>query len=329
VLVEKLVVPQLAKRYPAFFVTQRLFKVLSEYTGLFSVSRVSVNVDDFTSANPNSAIRRSQGLEGFATAVVSAEVSVHADNYHRSLSSARPSSAIDRSQGLEGFATSVFSVVSVHADNHHPSLCSTSMSSLDAFFSCPQEPAPGPHPESAEHLNSVSLVIMSIAWDYVSELRPPTGLFFIPLVSAMYECEEPWWNYVDRGNWLSTRALWQSYQQSYSIKSGGTWRKKWIWPSKYLCSYFEVIFTCRKILRHGVDDSTSPPKEGVLRNFIILKNPSPRQGLNLRTLGPVSNTLTITPPRRHSMPLISILMLPSSTPVSPYLSLPFRFYIFF
>jgi hypothetical protein len=35
-----------------------------------------------------------------------------------------------------------------------------------------------------------------------------------------------------------------------------------------------VIFTCRKILRHGADGFT-PPKESVLQIFIALKNPSP------------------------------------------------------
>jgi hypothetical protein len=39
------------------------------------------------------------------------------------------------------------------------------------------------------------------------------------------------------------------------------------------------------------------PKEGVLRTFIALKNPSPRPSLNPRTLGPVTSTLTTTPPR--------------------------------
>jgi hypothetical protein len=34
------------------------------------------------------------------------------------------------------------------------------------------------------------------------------------------------------------------------------------------------------ILRHGADGFTSPPKKGVLRIFIALKNPSPEPGLN-------------------------------------------------
>jgi hypothetical protein len=32
--------------------------------------------------------------------------------------------------------------------------------------------------------------------DYVSELRPPTGLLFIPQV--LYDYGEPWWNDIDR-----------------------------------------------------------------------------------------------------------------------------------
>jgi hypothetical protein len=56
--------------------------------------------------------------------------------------------------------------------------------------------------------------------------------------------------------------------------------------------------TCRKILRNGTSGFTSHPKEGVLRIFIALKNPSTRPGLNPRPLGPVASTLTTTPPRR-------------------------------
>jgi hypothetical protein len=52
-------------------------------------------------------------------------------------------------------------------------------------------------------------MIMLMRLDYVSELRPPTGLYFIPHI--IYEHGEPWWKTPDS----STRALWQSYQQSY------------------------------------------------------------------------------------------------------------------
>jgi hypothetical protein len=62
--------------------------------------------------------------------------------------------------------------------------------------------------------------------------------------------------------------------------------------------YLKGSLTCRKILRRGNFGFTSHPKEGVLRMFIALKNPSPRPGLNTRPLGPVTSTLTTTPPRR-------------------------------
>jgi hypothetical protein len=31
------------------------------------------------------------------------------------------------------------------------------------------------------------------------------------------------------------------------------------------------FLTCRKILRHGIDDFTSPPKEGIMSIFIAFK----------------------------------------------------------
>jgi hypothetical protein len=49
----------------------------------------------------------------------------------------------------------------------------------------------------------------------------------------------------------------------------------------------------------GPSGFTSHPKEGVLRIFIALKNPSPWPGSYQQPLGPVVSTLTTTPPRRH------------------------------
>jgi hypothetical protein len=42
------------------------------------------------------------------------------------------------------------------------------------------------------------MLIMSTGWDYVSELRQPKGLLFIPQV--IYKYGEPWWKDIDRGN---------------------------------------------------------------------------------------------------------------------------------
>jgi hypothetical protein len=56
-------------------------------------------------------------------------------------------------------------------------------------------------------------------------------------------------------------------------------------------------FTCHKVLQHEASYFASHPKEGVLRTFIAIKNPSPQPGLNPHPLGPVASTLTTTPPR--------------------------------
>jgi hypothetical protein len=46
----------------------------------------------------------------------------------------------------------------------------------------------------------VIINIMSMVFDYVSELRSPTGLLFIPYVICEYG--EPWLNGFDRGKLL-------------------------------------------------------------------------------------------------------------------------------
>jgi hypothetical protein len=61
---------------------------------------------------------------------------------------------------------------------------------------------------------------------------------------------------------------------------------------------FKRSFTCHKILRHGTSGFTSHLKEGVLRNFITLKNPPPWPGSNPQPFVPVASALTTTPPSR-------------------------------
>jgi hypothetical protein len=46
--------------------------------------------------------------------------------------------------------------------------------------------------------SDVLLLSMSMAWDYVSELPPPTGIVFIPEV--IYDWGGPRWNGIDREN---------------------------------------------------------------------------------------------------------------------------------
>jgi hypothetical protein len=69
---------------------------------------------------------------------------------------------------------------------------------------------------------------MLMGWDYVSELRPPTGLLFIPQV--MYGHEEPWWNDVDMGKLLiclPEHSLAVLPAELSSSKSGGSGWRKW------------------------------------------------------------------------------------------------------
>jgi hypothetical protein len=91
---------------------------------------------------------------------------------------------------------------------------------------------------------------------------------------------------------LTTRALWPSPGASrrwakemriYIIRPRGTSR---------------VLLHAVKSYDMGPSRFTSHPKEGVLRIFIALKNPSPWPGSNPQTLGPVASTLTTTPGRR-------------------------------
>jgi hypothetical protein len=69
----------------------------------------------------------------------------------------------------------------------------------------------------------------------VSELQPPKGLLFIPQV--IYEHEEPWWNYINRGKLMIHPA------ESSCCITGGTSEGNYEFGlAKYLCLYFEGIF---------------------------------------------------------------------------------------
>ena len=50
-------------------------------------------------------------------------------------------------------------------------------------------------------------------------------------------------------------------------------------------------------LRHGTDGFTSPPKEGVLRIFSALKNPTASAGFEPTNLGTKSQHATSRPPK--------------------------------
>jgi hypothetical protein len=66
----------------------------------------------------------------------------------------------------------------------------------------------------------------------------------------------------------------------------GSWREIFLNLAYVVSlSYPTGILTWRKILRFVADSFTSPPKEGVLRIFITLKNASPSAGSEPSNLG--------------------------------------------
>jgi hypothetical protein len=140
---------------------------------------------------------------------------------------------------------------------------------------------------------------MWVGWDWRLRTAATNGLIVHHLV--IHEFGQPlwwWWCQMEKTPYSSTRALRQTYQQRHLGASRRKWRRSENFAYQYL-RYFKGYLTCCKILRHGTFGFRSHPKEGLLRTFIAIKNPSPRQGLNPRPLGPLASTLTTTPPRRR------------------------------
>jgi hypothetical protein len=126
------------------------------------------------------------------------------------------------------------------------------------------------------------MMIMSVGWNYVSELRPPTGLFFVSQV--IDEHGESW---LESNSWFVRQSslVIGYYQRSNLVASRRIRRNEWDLALRNnfirACKWF---FTYRKILRHGTSGFIFPPKEGVLRIFIVLKNSLPQPGFNPLTL---------------------------------------------
>jgi hypothetical protein len=128
-------------------------------------------------------------------------------------------------------------------------------------------------------------------------------------------CASPRWHMgmEDHDGMVSTGENWFVHQsslkiipaESYSSKAGGNLRRKlWIWPVKYLCSYYI-----------GQAALITPQKEGVLLILIALKSTTPWPDLNPRTLGTVASTQITTPPRRLSLTLTPVLSSHHKLPV--------------
>jgi hypothetical protein len=133
----------------------------------------------------------------------------------------------------------------------------------------------------------------------VSELRPH-GLIVYPRLTAIWTMV--WWYRLELTPNSSTRAFWQppvlSGGPASRDISGASRRmdeanKNLVYPSP---RDFKRSLTCRKMLWHVTSGFTSHPKEGVLRIFIALQNPSPWPDSNPGPLSPLVSTLTTTPP---------------------------------
>jgi len=130
--------------------------------------------------------------------------------------------------------------------------------------------------------------LIMVGWVYVSELRPSTGILFIPRVICEHGHPWRWCRLEITPDWPISLAVLPAETSGASRRN---WRRSENFAYQYL-KYLKGSLTCRKILRHGTSGFTSHPKEGVLRIFIALKNPSPLPGLNPRPLGPVASTLS-------------------------------------
>jgi hypothetical protein len=100
-------------------------------------------------------------------------------------------------------------------------------------------------------------------------------------------------------SWLVHQSSLAVLPAETSVASRRIGRRNENFAYQYL-KYLKGSLTCRKILQHGTSGFTFHPKEGVLRIFIVLKNPSPRLGMNPQPLGPVASKLTNISPRRTS-----------------------------
>jgi hypothetical protein len=91
------------------------------------------------------------------------------------------------------------------------------------------------------------IIIMSVGWDYVSELRPPKGLFFIPRM--IYEQREPRWNDANKENsWFFHHSS-LAVVPSHPIACRSDGRQEWEFGlAKYFYSHLQMIVSCRKNL---------------------------------------------------------------------------------
>jgi hypothetical protein len=125
------------------------------------------------------------------------------------------------------------------------------------------------------------MIIMSMGWEYVSEMQPPTS----PQVTHGHG--GPWWNDIDRGKFaIRPPELYYNHIFSHLVA-----KQEEIVMGMNMAS--QNIFlhtskgslTCRKILQYGANGF--PSEESRLADFYCPTNPSPRTGWDPRNVGRV------------------------------------------
>jgi hypothetical protein len=104
----------------------------------------------------------------------------------------------------------------------------------------------------------------------------------------IYEHGELWWNDTDRGKLLiHPPELPDNPTSRYLVAKHEELAMEMMNFALQSISFHtsKGSLKCRKILQHGADGFTDPPKEGVLWIFIALKNPSPSARFQHMNLG--------------------------------------------
>jgi hypothetical protein len=142
----------------------------------------------------------------------------------------------------------------------------------------------------------IIMMNMSMRWDYVSQLRPPTGLLFISQV--IHKHGEPWLNDIDKGKLLIHPLEFSGNTTSHHLVTTQKEMEK-----KMILALWSILvhtlkgsLTRHEILWYGADSFMSPLKEGMLWFSSPLKIQYPWPDKNPWTLAPKASTLTITLP---------------------------------
>jgi hypothetical protein len=130
----------------------------------------------------------------------------------------------------------------------------------------------------------ISVAVITVDDDYVEGVR--LSLWILAIIGLILHHPRDIWTWRTMVRWY-----WQSSLTIIQGKSSSSKAEKLCKEMVNLSLRSIFVYTpkrsltCRKILRHGADGFTSPPKEGVLRIFIAVKNSSALAGIEAANLG--------------------------------------------